>query len=95
MISWRICRRKLEKRSGSDLKKAARLRVSDRQMVEVAFTPDALEQFARETIEELLKEMPAEERLKGLSAKERRLIKFGDWRNARDDHAYASSIQRG
>ena len=29
--------------------------------------PDALEQFARETIEELLKELPVEERLKGLS----------------------------
>jgi hypothetical protein len=29
--------------------------------------PDALEQFARETIEEIRKEWPVEERLKGLS----------------------------
>lgn len=29
--------------------------------------PDALEIFARETIEELLKNMPVEQRLKGLS----------------------------
>ena len=30
--------------------------------------PDMLEQFAKETIEQLLKKLPAEERLKGLSA---------------------------
>jgi len=33
--------------------------------------PDMLEQFAEETIEELLKKLPAARRLKGLSAGER------------------------
>jgi hypothetical protein len=32
--------------------------------------PDALEEFARETIAELLKKLPVEERIKGLSAQE-------------------------
>jgi hypothetical protein len=38
---------------------------------EVGLMPDALQQFARETIEALLKKLPAEERLKGLPAEER------------------------
>jgi hypothetical protein len=39
--------------------------------LEAKLMPDVLEQFAKETIEELLKEMPPEERLKGLPAEER------------------------
>jgi hypothetical protein len=33
--------------------------------------PDALQQFAKETIDELLTELPPKERMKGLSPKER------------------------
>jgi hypothetical protein len=33
--------------------------------------PDKLEEFARETIDQLLKELPAKKRVEGLSAEER------------------------
>jgi hypothetical protein len=39
--------------------------------LEVALMADALEEFARETIAQLLRELPPEERLKGLSPEER------------------------
>jgi hypothetical protein len=47
------------------------LQLFKRYRLEVASMPDALEEFARETIEELLNELPIEQRLKGLSAEER------------------------
>jgi hypothetical protein len=43
----------------------------DRYRLEGALMPDLLEQLARETIEELLKELPVEKRLKGLPPEER------------------------
>jgi hypothetical protein len=46
------------------------LQLLRRYRLEVSLMPDALEQFAKETIEELLKGLPAEERLKGLSVDE-------------------------
>src|SRR5262249_1462135 len=42
-----------------------------RYRLEVSLMPDALEEFARETIDELLKELPVAKRLEGLSAQER------------------------
>jgi hypothetical protein len=47
------------------------LQLFQRYRLEAALMPDALEQFAEETIEELLKNLPAERRLKGLSAEKR------------------------
>ncbi len=44
------------------------LQLFQRYRLEATLMPDALEEFARETIEELLKNLPIEERLKGLSA---------------------------
>jgi hypothetical protein len=47
------------------------LQLFERYSLEATLMPDALEQFAEETIEELLKKLPAEKRLKGLSPDER------------------------
>jgi hypothetical protein len=46
------------------------LQLFERYRLEVSLMPDMLEQFAEETINELLKNMPVEKRLKGLSADE-------------------------
>lgn len=43
------------------------LQLFRRYQLEATLMPDMLEEFARETIEELLREMPVERRLKGLS----------------------------
>jgi hypothetical protein len=43
----------------------------ERYRQEVTLMPDALEQFAEETIKQLLKKLPAERRLEGLPAEER------------------------
>ena len=43
------------------------LQLFERYRLEAALMKDALEQFAEETIEELLKELPVEKRIKGLS----------------------------
>jgi hypothetical protein len=47
------------------------LQLFERYRLEGSLMPDALEEFARETITELLKKLPAEERVKGLSLEER------------------------
>jgi hypothetical protein len=47
------------------------LQLFRRYRLEAKLMPDVLEQFAKETIAELLKEMPPEERLKGLPAEDR------------------------
>jgi hypothetical protein len=44
------------------------LQLFERYRLEAKLMPDALEQFAEETIEELLKKLPARRRVKGLSA---------------------------
>jgi hypothetical protein len=44
------------------------LQLFQRYRLEATLMPDALEQFAEETIRELLKELPAEKRLEGLPA---------------------------
>ncbi len=46
------------------------LRLFERYRLEATLMPDVLEQFAKETIEELLKKLPAEELLKRLSVDE-------------------------
>jgi hypothetical protein len=46
------------------------LELFKRYRLEATLMPDVLEQFAKETIEELLREMPVEQRLEGLSADE-------------------------
>jgi hypothetical protein len=43
----------------------------DGSATEGSLMPDMLDQFVRETIDELLKKLPPEERLKGLPAAER------------------------
>src|SRR5262249_11204126 len=43
------------------------LQLFERYRLEATLMPDMLEQLAEETIEELLKKLPAEKRLKGLS----------------------------
>jgi hypothetical protein len=47
------------------------LQLFQRYRLEATLMPDALEQFAEETIRELLKELPAEKRLEGLSPEKR------------------------
>jgi hypothetical protein len=47
------------------------LQLLKRYRLEGQLMPDALEQFAQETIDELLREMPVEQRLKGLPPEER------------------------
>jgi hypothetical protein len=47
------------------------LQLFHRYRLEATLMPDMLEQFAKETIEELLKKLPTEERLKGVPAAER------------------------
>ncbi len=47
------------------------LQLFKRYRLEAIPMPDILEQFAAETIDELLKELPVEKRLKGLPAEER------------------------
>jgi len=47
------------------------LQLFERYRLEAPFMADTLEQFARETIAELLRKMSPEERLEGLSAEER------------------------
>jgi hypothetical protein len=46
------------------------LQLFNRYRLEVTLMPDALEQFAKETIEELLKETPLEQRIKGVPAEQ-------------------------
>jgi hypothetical protein len=46
------------------------LQLFKRYQLEATLMPDALQEFARETINELLKKLPPEERLKGLSVDE-------------------------
>ena len=47
------------------------LQLFERYRLEITLMPDALQQFAEETIAQLLKELPAERLVKGLSPEER------------------------
>ncbi len=47
------------------------LQLFERYQLEGSLMPDALEEFARETIDALLKKLPVEKRLKGISLEER------------------------